>query len=544
MGMEAIPTLLPKASGIAYSYVRFSTSEQIKGDSLRRQTEASEEYALEHGLTIDRTLKLQDLGISAFRGRNAVEGTLAGFLAMVKNGRVAPGSQLLVESLDRLSRDEVSVAMAQFLLIINSGITIVTLLDKEIYSRESIKKNPGSLYVSLGVMMRAHNESDDKSKRVAKAWGEKRRKAREEGAPLSGNCPGWLRKTTVSYEIIPERATIVRRIFQLAADGPGKGVIAQMLNEEGILTWGGKSWYESHIGKLLANPAVLGTFQPRRRDPETNRYIPDGDPISNYFPAIITPQEWQAVQGRPHAPRGPRFRRIGNLFSGLVYCGYTAYKMRFASRGRNSYLRSDIERFDRKAKPQTWPYTHFERTVLQHLRYFDWDSLIGKAHDPERDRLQSEEARVNLAIADKEQAINRILDEFVASQQPSKLALMAHERALEIAAEVEKLQSRGKEIRGRLSKIAEQAEAASNDSVEKFKRLIATASPQDRRKLQTQIRYRVGRIYCYRCGMINEDGMILNVAPAIEIEYNFGLSSVIWIGTDNPVRNPRARQKL
>ncbi len=36
-----------------YSYIRFSTPEQKKGDSLRRQTEAAEEWAKAHGLPFD-----------------------------------------------------------------------------------------------------------------------------------------------------------------------------------------------------------------------------------------------------------------------------------------------------------------------------------------------------------------------------------------------------------------------------------------------------------------------------------------------------------
>lgn len=54
--METIPnnTQQPEATGIAYSYIRFSSAEQSKGDSKSRQTTASEEYAQDHGLTIDR----------------------------------------------------------------------------------------------------------------------------------------------------------------------------------------------------------------------------------------------------------------------------------------------------------------------------------------------------------------------------------------------------------------------------------------------------------------------------------------------------------
>src|SRR5215467_1963131 len=88
----------------AYSYIRFSTPEQAKGDSLRRQTELSERYAREHGLTLDDKLTFRDLGKSAFRGKNAQEGELGDFIKAVEDGRIKRGSYLLVENLDRLSR--------------------------------------------------------------------------------------------------------------------------------------------------------------------------------------------------------------------------------------------------------------------------------------------------------------------------------------------------------------------------------------------------------------------------------------------------------
>jgi Resolvase, N terminal domain len=76
----------------AYSYVRFSTPDQAKGDSYRRQSEAANEYARRHGLVLDTELTLTDLGVSAFRGANAETGALSVFLEAVKDGTIAPGS--------------------------------------------------------------------------------------------------------------------------------------------------------------------------------------------------------------------------------------------------------------------------------------------------------------------------------------------------------------------------------------------------------------------------------------------------------------------
>src|SRR5262249_23834653 len=59
-------SLMPRA----YSYLRFSTPEQAKGDSRRRQLAFAEEMAAELKVPLDDSLCLQDLGVSAFRGKN------------------------------------------------------------------------------------------------------------------------------------------------------------------------------------------------------------------------------------------------------------------------------------------------------------------------------------------------------------------------------------------------------------------------------------------------------------------------------------------
>ncbi|MDI7924944.1 recombinase family protein [Ferirhizobium litorale] len=91
----------------AYSYVRFSTPEQMRGDSFRRQLQAAERYALTNGLVIDTKFTFHDLGVSAFRGMNKSVGMLGEFLSYVRSGDIAAGSYLLVENLDRVSRANV-----------------------------------------------------------------------------------------------------------------------------------------------------------------------------------------------------------------------------------------------------------------------------------------------------------------------------------------------------------------------------------------------------------------------------------------------------
>ena len=116
----------------AFSYLRMSTDLQLKGDSRRRQLALSRAYAESNGLDLAKDAELEDIGISAFKGANVSEGALGRFLEAVKSGAVPPGSYLLVESLDRLSRQQVSTALSLFLRIIEADIVLVTLFDNNV----------------------------------------------------------------------------------------------------------------------------------------------------------------------------------------------------------------------------------------------------------------------------------------------------------------------------------------------------------------------------------------------------------------------------
>src|SRR6516165_8686549 len=93
---------------LAYSYIRFSHPDQAKGDSLRRQTELRDAWLARNGVTLDASLTLEDKGVSGYTGEhrdNPDRHALATFMALVKKGRIVPDSYLIVESLDRLSRE-------------------------------------------------------------------------------------------------------------------------------------------------------------------------------------------------------------------------------------------------------------------------------------------------------------------------------------------------------------------------------------------------------------------------------------------------------
>ncbi|CCN33415.1 Site-specific recombinase [Vibrio nigripulchritudo SO65] len=299
----------------AFSYIRFSSSTQSHGDSLRRQTQLAKNYCNKHSLTLSEQ-SFQDLGVSAFRSANTNEDNgLGQFLKALEIGAIPRGSYLLVESLDRLSRAKVQTALRQLLNITEYGITVVTLIDKLAYNSDSDAKD---LIISLTVMERAHNESKTKSERLKAVWANKR--ANPHTTNKSSLAPFWLSLNSDkrTYSVIEKQAEIVKRIYQLSIDGHGVIAIARILNDEGIPAPKGGSWANTSVGRILKTKAVLGHYMPHISRNSTNALIED------YYPAIISEQVYYLSQHRKSERSNPnsagRKTTFPNVFNQVAKC--------------------------------------------------------------------------------------------------------------------------------------------------------------------------------------------------------------------------------
>ncbi|MHC5536639.1 recombinase family protein [Singulisphaera rosea] len=315
----------------AYSYVRLSSSRQIQGDGVRRQLAKTREYCERNGLSLDEGLRLSDLGVSGFRSKNSKFGALAEFLAAAESGRIAKGSILIIESLDRLSRDQISEALQLFLRIIQSGVDIVTLEPERRHSRDSINDLSGILEPII-IMSRANEESATKSARITAKWEQRRIAAREgtAGGKSKGKLrPWWLdfNKVENRYVPIPDRVAVVREIFRLREGGYGMVAIVKKLNNE---PWEkprfASHWTTSGVNNILKTRKVIGEYQPNKVI--DGRQVPDGDPVEGYYPAVIEREQFFRVQeGAKQRPGRAPVQEEVNLFSGLVFNGFDLHPM-------------------------------------------------------------------------------------------------------------------------------------------------------------------------------------------------------------------------
>lgn len=159
------------------------------------------------------------------------KGALGRFLCKSKAEEIDRGSYLLVENLDRLSRDHVMKAFRVLMDILEAGIVIATLGGRRIYSEESINQNWTELIISLAVMSRAHEESRRKVQTLRGAWVRKRA---GRSRKMTRKCPTWLTVSEDGTDFIVDRyrVGIIERMLSELAAGIGRDKIAR-LNAEG-----------------------------------------------------------------------------------------------------------------------------------------------------------------------------------------------------------------------------------------------------------------------------------------------------------------------
>lgn len=369
----------------AYSYTRMSTAEQLKGDSLRRQVDKAAGYAASRGWTlVDR---YDDIGVSAYHGKNAEFGELQAFIAAVDSGVVEPGSALLVESIDRLSRQKINKALSLLLSLIGKGIIVVTLSPEQVYSAETTEESM-QLIGALFVMARAHEESSIKAMRLREVWKSKRSSARKEGVVSTRRIPSWLFVEDGVIRINEYRASVVREIFEMTRDGYGAYSLSRLLNARDEAPWGSRAnavWRDSFIKKMIRSRAVLGEYQPHVMVGENGKDArkPEGEPIRDYYPQVVDVALFrsanEAMDARKLTGRGRKGVQHKNVFSGLLRCQCGA-GYRWVSKGPKpkggDYLQCSVSLSGGKCKMPLIKYHLMEEVVLGALETLDARKII------------------------------------------------------------------------------------------------------------------------------------------------------------------------
>lgn len=325
-------------------------------------------------------------------------------------GALGSNIHLVVEELDRLSRQPADVMLAWLSPLIRSGITIHVTQTRQIINVAMLDHDMGGLMMLLVTAFGSYTESRKKAHRVAAAWEQKRAKAAAgEAVTLTHRSPAWIEVQDGEFVVRPERRTVIEYIFRRRLEGVGKLTIAKELNAQGTAVWSNTSraasmWTATYVGRILNNRAVTGEWQPYTRTRSATERKVAGDPIENYYPALISTADFarandkRAEQQRKHIGRG---RSVTNLFGPLARCklcngqmtalGSASYKInKNGDRRRYYFLYCENAKVAKTCSNQEgWTYDRVQQPLL--------DSILSRAMD---DQYFGSDTRGN-AIAER-----------------------------------------------------------------------------------------------------------------------------------------------
>jgi hypothetical protein len=330
-------------------------------------------------------------------------------------------------------------------------------------------------------------------------------------------CPAWLRLEGDTFQVIEKRADVIRLIFQLAADGMASHSICRALNDRGVpllseRTTGranggkeGRRWHAASINRYLRSRSVLGEHQPCRY--VDGKQVPEGDPIPDFFPAIVEPSLWQRaanVRRRTGFSKGKRSRAV-NLLQGITFCDNCGGVMQTAMSTRgDGYIRawvcSDKTQTDHKCKNGRWfPYPDVEAALLDNIKELRLsDVLRDPTVDTQVRAIENEIFALNNRATDLEKRQSRLVSliEVANTDEVEDLVTALRERRVEIRQIKETLQIRAGEREELLltQRARAEVEGVIADIRERLKTADETTTTILRTKLQSAIRSYVSAV--------------------------------------------------
>lgn len=328
---------MPSTKTKCYSYIRWSSDKQSKGSTLDRQLKTAQEIADDNSLEL---VEIIDSGISAFKGKNTKDGELGRFIDAVDNKLIPDNSWLVVENLDRISREDIMSAQRLFMALLERGLTVVTGMDKKIYSGKSVTDNPMDLMYSIMLFSRAHEESKTKSKRtygnalsIIEKYNNGERSV--DGYAIAIKSVGtnmwWSDCSDGSVKPHPIYFDIAKMIITLAVDkGMGSHSIVKYLNETYPAPLPNTKkeigevgvWSLNRISQFLQKRSMLGE---KTITIDGTEYV-----LADYYPALCDEDTFYKMRSlRQGRTQKPEHTDKVYLFLGrdIIFCGHCGSKM-------------------------------------------------------------------------------------------------------------------------------------------------------------------------------------------------------------------------
>lgn len=401
-----------------YVYLRFSTPRQERGSSKDRQLQDCRDFIARMGW--NEVGLIEDLGRSAWKGVHLKSGNLGKFAQRIVDGDVAPAI-LVVENLDRLSRQKPRVTQRWMEDICDRGWKIASVKGGKVYDAQSLEDNIMDILDVLYQGKAANDYVETLSVRSKGSYRERLKQAREDNTAVSGIGPAWLRKVGkrphITWEPIPERVKLIREMFELTIAGQAPWAIARTFNERGELSFTGRAWERTSIVKILRNRAIEGDYVVG----EGKNQKPTGEVLTGYYPAIMpldVIDQARAMLDRRRRGSGRNSGAVNNLFGQKVRCQECNGRMMLSGYQSRYLVCYDAMRGNGCTHRTSYKYRPFERAALDEILHLALDETFFRQAQ-KSNHLTLEIADVERAIRNRRAEVERLTDTLTRIASPT-----------------------------------------------------------------------------------------------------------------------------
>jgi len=389
----------------AFSYQRVSSGKQATEDrtGIERQNESFLPFCTKHGLTPNPD-PLVDKGVSAFRSTHQKTGALGAFIEAAEAGSIPPGAVLVVEDVDRFSRDTASRAEELLLKLFNQELALGIVRDDVIVDRAKYDGDIGVRVMLLTRRDAANDFSEKLSGRIQNVWAKRRHSWEQNGTPYlgKGSRPFWLGDDGQKFTVNQNDAETIRLIFRLSAEeNMGSTQIAKHLQELGIRGARGGAFSAPRVNKVLTDQRVIG-----------EKVWPDGEVAKGYFPRVVDQELWEknaAARERRDDNKGRAGRStvVNNILAGTVFCacgapmsfGQSSKQVRTKRGTSYPYLRCTARR-DGSCTQPPGDLKYDEEFLLLALMSEKWSKLLHKPKTSNELRAEEKKIRAVQEVVD------------------------------------------------------------------------------------------------------------------------------------------------
>lgn len=337
-----------------YGYIRWSSEKQTDGTSLERQQELIDAYGKATKQKPDRIFR--DEGVSAAKGRHRSEGQLGELLKIAK-----ANDQIWVENMDRLSREEATISVPEFMAILKRGITIVITVNHRKITKDSNMDMLPEVFESF----RSASETARKRQLVADAWAIIHEKAKK-GIPHPSRLPGWIENCGGKFGF-NKHADTMKTIIELFLQGKGTVSITRHLNENKVRTMGTTdAWCVGTVKHLLKSRALIGEYAAGGKEI-----------IKDYYPKLIDDATYYKIlsicNSRKVNSVGRGANTVSSIFTGLLV-DPEDNKLTVCRNGKYHYILNGAYLYRREDGHKVFSYRAFEKAFLLWVKEVQFQS--------------------------------------------------------------------------------------------------------------------------------------------------------------------------